>query len=216
MVFAREPAPGRVKKKLGREIGFRAAAALYRAVLGDIVGLLARHSFRFMIACTADSSREWFVDWLPGWIDVVYQEGENLGRRIENMFEYCFGRGEEHVMLLSSDVPMLSTGILLAASEWLLRERVVLGPSRDGGYYLLGLPGSLPGIFSGIDWRGPRILEETLERLRDREYWLLPELSGIRRRGDIGRLRGEIARSLESGVGYPVETAALLETMPES
>ncbi len=104
-----------------------------------------------------------------------------LGVRMRAAFRAAFASGARRVVVVGSDLPELSTALLRRAFECLEAREAVVGPARDGGYYLLGLARPLPGIFEGIAWSTPGVLAATLQRLRATgvEPALLEELADV-------------------------------------
>jgi uncharacterized protein len=101
--------------------------------------------------------------WFPGetWIA---QEGPDLGARMSSAFDEAFGRGAERVAIVGGDVPGLSrddVGVALAALQ---DHDLVLGPARDGGYYLIGLGQRRPALFEGVAWGTGSVFATTMER----------------------------------------------------
>ncbi len=167
LIFVKHPAPGEVKTRLAREIGARAAAEVGR--------LLAEHALRSTRPEGNDYRRRVFwsppeaeaamAAWLPGEVLLPQVPGD-LGRRMAEAFEHTFGAGARRSVLIGTDVPALGRGQILTAFDALARHDVVLGPARDGGYYLVGLSRPQPGLFEGVPWGTAEVLDVTLERAR--------------------------------------------------
>ena len=82
---------------------------------------------------------------------------------MHDAFQRCFAEGAEKVVLVGTDCPGLSGRIMLRAFDELNQAPVVLGPARDGGYYLIGLTGIPPKLFEGIPWGTDQVLPLTLD-----------------------------------------------------
>ncbi|HET9272964.1 MAG TPA: TIGR04282 family arsenosugar biosynthesis glycosyltransferase, partial [Methyloceanibacter sp.] len=121
------------------------------------------------------------------------QRGDDLGERMTYVFAELWRRGHRNVVLIGSDLPPVPLETLYGAFAQLSGDpsRVVLGPSRDGGYYLVGMNQPAPHIFSGMTWSHERVLAETTEKLIDLgiDFRLLPEWFDIDTVGDIARLQ---------------------------
>lgn len=113
-------------------------------------------------ADAGDAVRAWLGD---GPLYLPQAEGD-LGARMKDAFLRAFKDGAERVVIVGSDLPEVSASLLRRAFEQLDAHPAVVGPARDGGYYLLGLRGMIEGIFEGIEWSTSSVLRETLERLR--------------------------------------------------
>lgn len=169
LVFVRAPELGRVKTRLAAAIGDAAALRVYRrlaehtlreaaALAGEGVQVRVHHT----PAGAGDAVRAWLGD---GPVYLPQAEGD-LGARIEDAFARAFAEGAERVVIVGSDLPELSADLLRRALRSLDAHPAVLGPARDGGYYLLGLTRPVPDLFDGIAWSTPGVLHATLERFR--------------------------------------------------
>lgn len=166
-MFVRAPEAGRVKTRLAAEIGDRAALRVYRRLAEHAVeqaravggGVALR--IHFTPADAEDAVRAWLGDgaeYLP-------QADAELGGRMEAAFRAAFDAGHRRVVIIGSDLPGLMPELLRQAFARLDSHPVVLGPARDGGYYLLGLRGMVPEIFRDIPWSTGAVLGATVERL---------------------------------------------------
>ena len=106
------------------------------------------------------------------------QIGENLGKKISNAFNWGFEKGYKKIIIIGSDLWDLNEEIINTGFIELNKNKVVIGPSIDGGYYLLGLNQKMPKIFEGIKWGTQSVLAETL-KLLEHEPYILPELNDI-------------------------------------
>lgn len=152
IVMAKAPVAGRVKTRLGMPP--EAAAALARAFLLDLVDRHREAPYALEVAL--DGAAELPCPAFP-------QADGDLGDRLEA----AAARGlERHrrVALIGSDLPHLSIGDVLAAFGALDRSDVAIGPSWDGGYYLLAMSRPLP-LFGGMPWSSPELLDRTLEEV---------------------------------------------------
>lgn len=168
LVFVRAPQPGRVKTRLAAAVGEGAALRIYRR--------LAEHTMAEVRALAADdvAVRVHYApadagDAVRGWLgaDVLYlpQAEGDLGVRMMDAFARAFSDGAEHVVIVGSDLPEVSASLLHRAFRLLDAHPAVIGPARDGGYYLLGLRGMMEGVFDGIAWSTAEVLRATLDRL---------------------------------------------------
>ena len=145
-VAAKAPRPGFAKTRLGRAIGHDRAAALAGAFLRDLAARLARApALPFEVA--------WFITPPDAWPEIaplvadlaparVVAQGEgDWGERQRALFREAAARGEGRVVVLASDSPHTSVATIAAAFAALERADLVIGPVRDGGYYLLGMRG---------------------------------------------------------------------------
>src|SRR5439155_11678272 len=164
-LFARWPEVGRVKTRLSPALPPELALRLYEAMLEDALVAMSR--------CEADEA---FVYWADAprdrgsWEELVAparsrdQDGDNLGARLERAFSELLEDGPARAVILGADCPMLDAAMLHRAFDTLAEHDLVLGPSRDGGYYLIGLTRIAPSLFRDIAWGTGRVLEQTLNR----------------------------------------------------
>ncbi|WP_420127189.1 TIGR04282 family arsenosugar biosynthesis glycosyltransferase [Longimicrobium sp.] len=169
LVFVRAPQPGRVKTRLAAAIGDGAALRVYmrlaehtlaqvRAVAADGVAVRVHYA----PPDAGDAVRVWLGEgprYLP-------QAEGDLGVRMKDAFARAFAEGAERVVIVGSDLPEVSASLLRRAFELLDAHPAVVGPARDGGYYLLGLRGMIEGIFQEIEWSTASVLGTTVERMR--------------------------------------------------
>ena len=107
------------------------------------------------------------------------QYGTDLGSRMENAFSELFNLGYEKVMIIGSDLLDLNQQLIDYAFDQLTSNDVVIGPSKDGGYYLLGMKKIHEYIFKNKTWGTETVLKETLNDLLNIDVELLEELNDI-------------------------------------
>ena len=179
IVFSKNPVAGRVKTRLAASIGEQAALLVYEEL----------RSITRRVTSAADCTRAVFYsDFIPeedllldGSTGAYLQEGDDLGERMHRAFIEGFRLGFRHVVLIGTDCPELSTFLIDRAFEALDDHDAVLGPARDGGFYLVGLVHPLPELFLERKWSNPEVLRESLRILRKQrtDCAILPALSDI-------------------------------------
>lgn len=188
LVFVRAPEAGRVKTRLAASIGPLSALRVYRR--------LAEHAVQEALALASATVRVYFTPpdrgeevarWLGPGPAFRPQAPGGLGDRLARAFQEAFSDGFERVLVIGSDLPDLSTRHLARALELLDRSPAVLGPARDGGYWLLGLRSPRPEIFVDVEWSTDCVLEQTITRLlaAGLEPALLEELSDVDEATDL-------------------------------
>ncbi len=173
MLLAREPVAGKAKTRLQPRLTAGQAAGLYAAFLRDSAANLAASTARRKIVAVAPPEGEPAVRALLDGYDGLTFEGQpggSLGERMEVLCRRAVGAGCGRVVLLGSDSPSLPAPSIDEALHRLRAADVVIGPSVDGGYYLIGLraealPAAAPALFQGIEWGTGRVLEQTLAAL---------------------------------------------------
>lgn len=166
VVMAKQPVPGTVKTRLQPLLSDRDIAALYDGFLRDRISQV--RSLRGVIpviAYTPADSRSFFSELASDFV-LLPQLGDGLSARLTRLFEHLLGMGHDGVIATDSDSPTLPTEHLQRAVDRLTvpGTDVVLGPSEDGGYYLIGLRRGYPALFNGIPWSTPQVYDETLRR----------------------------------------------------
>jgi rSAM/selenodomain-associated transferase 1 len=167
LVFVRAPEAGRVKTRLAGAIGDGAALRIYRRLAEHTLreaAALADEGVRLRVHYTPADAGDAVRAWLGAGPAYLAQADGDLGVRMEDAFARAFEEGAEQVVIVGSDLPELSASLLRRAFGVLDAHPAVVGPARDGGYYLLGLTRSVAGIFHGIAWSTPHVLAATLER----------------------------------------------------
>jgi rSAM/selenodomain-associated transferase 1 len=111
-------------------------------------------------------ARSFFQEFVPPHFSLVPQLGAELGARLLSTFEQLFRQGFDHVFAIDSDTPTLPSTYLQHALDAMAQPQtdVVLGPTEDGGYYLLGLRRLHRQLFEEMPWSTPQVLIETLRR----------------------------------------------------
>jgi uncharacterized protein len=209
--MARHPLPGQVKTRLANRIGDAAACALHAAFISDLASRLR----------TFPCPTAWAY-WPPdapfpplvGGGDCFPQQGHDLGERLASAIERCLASAPG-VVAIGADVPHVpESAVADAAHHLAVGTDLVLGPARDGGYYLVGLGAPHRALFESIPWGTERVLGATLDRARELglRTTLVEETFDIDELEDLADLR----TALRTGTITLEHTAALLETMAEA
>ena len=166
-IMAKAPWPGEVKTRLCPPLSYAEAAELYRCFLLDKISQVNTLQRAVpVISYDRADAKSFFADLAPSSFVLVPQLGNDLGARLLSTFDQLFRQGYRRVMAIDSDSPTLPTLYLQHAIE-VMDEReidVVLGPSEDGGYYLIGLRRPYPELFEDMPWSTSHVLPETLRR----------------------------------------------------
>ena len=163
LVVAKRPAPGRTKTRLTPPLSPEQAAALYECFLRDTLDLVRRLSgVAPAIAYLPAEERAYFAALAPDF-ELVLQEGDDLGERLDNALTRLLAAGYQHVAIMNSDGPTLPLACLSRAFDALAGGAdVVLGPCDDGGYYLIGLKQPAPRLLREVRMSTPDVLADTL------------------------------------------------------
>jgi len=195
IIFGRYPVPGKTKTRLIPALG-PAGAADFQRRLTEKTFLTAKDftaKNNITIECCFEGGTKKKVRrWLGPIPHISFQHEGNLGQRMFSaLFNTCRA-GNKPVVLVGTDIPGLSTKIFKEAFDALLKHDIVLGPSTDGGYWLIGLKRPID-LFQNIDWSTPRVLKQTLKQARQMglTFHILKSLSDVDTPEDYRRLRLE-------------------------
>ena len=168
LFFIKDPGKGRVKTRLASAIGDKMAVKLYKRFLLETLFTLNRGTFLFYLCYTPVDSLNELKDWLGDHYLYLPQIGENLGERMKNGFAEAFSMNFKRVILVGSDIPDLPLEFIEEAFTSLDEKDGVVGPSFDGGYYLIGFKNKSfsPRAFDGMHWSTETVFEETLKILK--------------------------------------------------
>ncbi len=172
VVVAKEPVAKQVKTRLCPDLDPARAAEIYTLFVQDMVeemsGLYRTEAghIRLALAYSPEGARRTFDSILPPHVLTFPQRGADLGERLANIFEKLYAESYDQVHIINSDSPDMPCSLILESTELLRKPEIdlVLGPCRDGGYYLVGLKRPIPELFQEIPWSTDRVLASTLER----------------------------------------------------
>ena len=179
IIFSKNPVAGRVKTRLASSIGDPEALRVYETLRG----------LTEKATSAADAEKAIFYsDFIPetdlfltGNVTAHLQDGGDLGKRMHRAFLKGFELGFHRVVLIGTDCPELSTFLIDRAFQCLTEDDMVMGPARDGGFYLVGLTRPFPELFLDRTWSTPEVLNDSLRIAREHHSGctLLPALSDI-------------------------------------
>ena len=192
VMFIKFPEQGQVKSRLAKDLGEEKSAELYRCFIEDLLARFSKRDYRFQIAFYP-AVKECEIKEMFG-NDFLYipQSGEDLGERMKNAFSRCFSGGPRSVVIIGSDVPDLPAWIVEEAFFSLGDHDAIIGPSVDGGYYLIGFRKETfnPAIFTGPKWGNEDVFQQTMTILQEGGalVYTLPVWQDIDRPEDIAIL----------------------------
>ena len=203
MIFTKNPVLGKVKTRLAAGIGEQAALKVYMQLL--------KHTREITMDIDFSDKMIFYDDFIPAkdnWKEDIYDkylQGEgDLAKKMENAFSNAFDEGYDKVMIMSPDCPELTTLKLKQAFTLLNKHDFVLGPLRDGGYYLLGMKEHTPEVLRDIEFSESSVFEETLKRIESmgKTVKILPELYDVDEEADLDN-------KLRKAVGLEETTASV-------
>lgn len=183
LLLVKDPVHGPVKTRLARVIGEDTTRALYENFIHDMISRFEREEFPSFICVHPENALAGLKALFGEHLHYLPQRGNDLGRRMEGCLRDALSRGFHRAILIGSDIPDLPVKIVTDAFCFLNTFDCVIGPSLDGGYYLIGFRNDslLPEVFSGIRWGTETVLADTTEILT--RYHLTTQL--LRTWGDI-------------------------------
>lgn len=193
IVFIKNPEEGKVKTRIAHTIGNAGALNIYLTLI-DIV----HH-----VVINTDTVRHVFYSEFLNkndrWSDTSFckhvQTGHDLGERMKNAFKSVFNAYSEQdtckVVIIGSDCPYLTPSIMDDAFFSLEQSDFVVGPTYDGGYYLLGMKIFTPNIFDDIEWSTECVFDQTIDKIKNQgsTFQLLPTLHDIDTEDDWNRYK---------------------------
>ncbi len=219
IVFAKNPIPNHVKTRLIPRLSAEQATALYRAFLTDWCETLSKLStIELIIAYTPEGSQPDLQAIIGDAVTYIPQIGDGLGERLTSATHWASENGYKKIIITGSDSPTVPLAYISQAIESLDTCDIVVGPSVDGGYYLIGfsnqnLTAVLPTIYEGIAWSTKHVFQQTVERIHkiNAKLNLLPVWYDVDTPEDLDFLQAHLsALRLAEGNVQTVRTEKIL------
>jgi len=166
IVFAKEPQKGRVKTRLRSCLSVTQCLNLYKAFLKDTIDLTKNIKCDLKILAYASRKRPDYLKRIGRSFRFSRQKGSDLGQKMYNAFKLVEVYGDCKSVIIGSDSPSLPAIFIKNAFEKLDKNDLVLGPTLDGGYYLIGLKKPCIEIFKGIKWSSSQVLKDTVRNAK--------------------------------------------------
>ena len=210
-LFMKSPDSGTAKRRLRPVLSEEAITRLCEAFAGDLLRKLATlRCDKKVIACAGEISSAFAQRKEISQFSFYVQSGRDLGKRLQNYFHFSFLEGATKSVVIGSDSPTLPPLYLEEAFQMLDRFEVVLGPSEDGGYYLIGMCRFIPELFQRISWGTERVFEETLKRLKPDRVGILNRWYDVDTPTDLKRLQGDLDQMKKrNDPDIPMQTSRL-------
>jgi len=216
LLMARRPDPATTKTRLAPQFGPQGAADLYQCFLSDTLDLLRGCSdCTPMVAADSEAGVSWFAEFAPD-VALVVQVGPTLGHRLAYLLQSGLDAGYDSVFALASDNPDLPSSHLTTSFE-LLDQRdvdVVLGPTLDGGYYLIGWKQPWPALVTEVTMSTSTVVDDTLAIAGQigARVALGPEWADVDEPTDVDQLRARLTKNQSSELVAPVPVAPMTTT----
>lgn len=176
LVFSKNPTLGKVKTRLAKTIGKDKALQVYKALLKKTASVLEELAVDIHLYYSDYIEKDDLFSTIVTQKKV--QTGEQLGERMVNAFQESF-ISYDKVVIIGTDLWTLETQDIKNAFKALDQHSAVIGPSADGGYYLLGMTEVIPQIFVNKQWGTSSVLPNTIEDLKSIKYYLLQEKNDV-------------------------------------
>ena len=201
IVFAKNPVPNQVKTRLIPALSPEQAAALYTAFLTDWCETLAKLSgVALVIAYTPAEAQPDLQALIGDDVSYISQMGADLGERLTSATQWAVKQAYTKILLVGSDSPTLPISYISEAITLLDSRDTVIGPSTDGGYYLIGFSAAactktVPHVFEEIAWSTADVFQQTVTRICETGAMLglLPPWYDIDTAEDLAFLQAHIA-----------------------
>ena len=193
IVVAKRPASGKTKTRLSPLLTPELASALYESFLLDTLDQMRQVANSHHVIAYLDE-RDYFQRLAPDF-ELIPQEGDDLGERLDRALTSYLSRGYQHAVIMDSDSPTLPADYLSQAFKVLSDGAdVVLGPCDDGGYYLIGIKRPAPRLLREVHMSTPTVAAETIVLAKDEGLNLisLPSWYDVDDAASLSRLRQEI------------------------
>ena len=224
-LFAKFWEPGRVKTRLAATLGNQLACELYEIFLFHLLDSIAPVSDHTTVVFSPPNREADFRTAIASnWMLEPQSEGD-LGDRMRSFFAGQFSNDasaqrKTKVVVIGADCPQLSVTEIQTAFDELDKNDVVIGPSTDGGYYLLGMQGGLAEVFDDIDWSTSKVLPQTTQRLdqQNKSFALLPAKTDVDDESALRQMLADLTSktSEEPALASQELVKKILATLPES
>lgn len=201
LVVAKKPAPGQTKTRLCPPLTPAQAADLYECFLRDTLDAMRKVSgVECVIAYQPEDAKDYFQLLAPD-MSLTHQRGMTLGERLDDLLTEALVGGSQKAVVMDSDSPTLPVEFLSKAFEKLRETDIVLGPTTDGGYYLIGLKKPQPRLLRQVQMSTSHVLSDTLALAETSGLTvsLLPTWYDVDTITDLYRLENELTEMRTDG-----------------
>jgi len=219
LVMAKRPLAGQTKTRLSPPLSPEQAAALYHCFLADTLDVVRDVAASLPGVCGyiahAPVDADSFFARIAPDFDLVPQQGDDLGERLDTVLRHCIDAGFEQVLAINSDGPTLPAANIVAAFQRLDQPQVdaVFGPCEDGGYYLIGLSQAHSRLVRDVQMSTPYVLRDTLAVAAEEgvRTSLLPTWYDVDTVDELRRLMAELKRPGVAGARHTRDYLAQFE-----
>jgi len=212
ILFARDPILGQVKTRLNSFLDNETILKLYKCFLEDSLAKIQQVGNADCFVGISHENNSGFFNKLESFgMTLFSQQGKDLGDKMRRAFIDRFMQGYNKVVIIGSDSPSLPVSYIDKALD---SERdLVLGPSIDGGYYLIAMRGKVFEVFSGVDWGTDKVLYETLQLVKEGSFSfdLLPVWYDVDLPEDLKFLKTHLLLITQAGLSDGGMTKSILD-----
>jgi rSAM/selenodomain-associated transferase 1 len=201
LVVAKQPQPGQTKTRLCPPLSYAQAADLYECFLRDTLDIMRQvRDVESVIAFLPEGAVDYFRQLAPD-MKLTCQSGASLGERLDHLLTEALVSGSQRAVVMDSDSPTLPLEYISKAFDQLAAADVVIGPTRDGGYYLIGMKQPQPHLLLEVQMSTPHVLADTLAIAESTGLIvsLLPTWYDVDMIDDLYQLDKEIAELSKNG-----------------
>lgn len=177
IIFCKNPILGQCKTRLAASIGPEKALKVYEFLLNHTAKITSELSAKRIVYYSQQIVQNDFFD--PNHFEKALQRGDDLGARMAHALKQSFAQGAEKAMVIGSDLFDISAELIQQAFQALNTHQTVMGPAKDGGYYLIGMTQFNAEVFRNKNWGSPSVFSDTLSNLKPDLPFLLPEKNDI-------------------------------------
>ncbi len=199
ILFAKEPEKNQVKTRLRPYLQRGSAEAIYTAFFRDVVEIARQvQCENKLIAYESSNENPEFIQKVAPDFKIIKQTGKDLGERMYQIFWQILHHKARHVIIIGTDIPTLPPENIQMAFKQLEHQDIVLGPSLDGGYYLIGLKKAHREIFENIDWGSDQVLNQTICKINKKNLKssFVPRWYDVDDQDGLNRLKMDLKRKL--------------------
>lgn len=215
IVFARLPVIGKVKTRLAKDLGIDFATSFYKVCAEHTfneVLKLKRTGIAPFLFCSEESEFDEVRNWSKNKFRYFLQQGYDLGERMLNAFNTIINAGYRNIILVGTDSPGITAELMNDALDLLKKYKCVIGPSDDGGYYLIGFHSTVYDLFHGMEWSTDSVFSKTIERLKGENlsYFVMEEMIDIDTKEDLKKWNNNYISALVHPVKIFLESNNLI------
>jgi len=201
LVVAKQPFPGQTKTRLCPPLSYNQAAELYECFLRDTLDIMRQvHGVQCVIGFLPEGAQDYFGQLAPD-MELASQLGASLGERLDHLLTEALTGGSQRAVVMDSDSPTLPAEYISQAFDQLIDADVVIGPTRDGGYYLIGMKQPQSHLLRRVQMSTPHVLADTLALAESTGLSVsrLPTWHDVDTIADLHQLDEEIRRVCKNG-----------------